>query len=262
MITAPSNSKTIIQISDTHLMDSPSSLFADINPEYNFHELMNNIQKEYTQIDCIIHTGDLAQEATQKTYSRYVKYMQSLKVPFHQTPGNHDDIRYFPAYQAVTVINLDPWVIVLIDSAVVNRTDGFICLEYIDRLHQVLAEHQNHFVLLGCHHHPIKMQSEWIDQHCLKNSNALFECISRHPQVKALIHGHVHQDFHQIQNGIDIYAVPSTSVQFKPLSKEFALEPHAPGYRVIELHNNGEIKTQIHRVLSLTPSPKTALSGY
>jgi len=37
-------------------------------------------------------------------------------------------------------------------------------------------------------------------------------------------------------------------VQFKPGSKTFALDDLAPGYRRIELHADGSIVTEVHRI--------------
>ncbi len=52
---------TIIQISDTHLMDREELEFARMNPEQSFHEVMQQIQQRFPQMDALIHTGDLAQ---------------------------------------------------------------------------------------------------------------------------------------------------------------------------------------------------------
>ena len=51
---------TIIQISDTHLMDREELEFARMNPEQSFHEVMQQIQQRFPQMDALIHTGDLA----------------------------------------------------------------------------------------------------------------------------------------------------------------------------------------------------------
>ena len=97
--TADQRDWTIIQISDTHLMDEDDLEFVRMNPEQSFHAVMQQVQQHYPDADAIIHTGDLAQVPVEKTYARYLAFMQQLGIPFYQVPGNHDHIDYFPFHQ-------------------------------------------------------------------------------------------------------------------------------------------------------------------
>ena len=256
--------QTVVQISDTHLMQSPHAQFVGMNPEDTFLGLMQHIQATHSPIDCLVHTGDLAQEAHPHTYTRYLEYMGSLKIPFYQTPGNHDDLNCFPLqnYERVSVIDLKPWSIILINSAVKGRTDGCIAETDLQMLIYFLEQHQDRHIIVACHHHPIEMQSHWIDQHKLKNTPDFANVLKQYPNIKAVIHGHVHQEAHQKLGHIDIFSVPSTCVQFKPKSYNFALDAMAPGYRILKLHDNGEFFTQVYRVPALIPNTDPSLSGY
>jgi Icc protein len=60
--------------------------------------------------------------------------------------------------------------------------------------------------------------------------------------------GHVHQESHHIIDGVEWMSTPSSCVQFKPGSKEFALGSEAPGYRHLSLYADGRIETAVHRV--------------
>lgn len=73
---------TIVQISDTHLMDQDDLEFVQMNPEQSFHAVMQHIQQQYPHIDAIVHTGDLAQVPVQETYARYLTFMQHFGTPF------------------------------------------------------------------------------------------------------------------------------------------------------------------------------------
>ncbi|WP_111895081.1 metallophosphoesterase [Acinetobacter sp. MB5] len=259
------HAQTIIQISDTHLMEDANATFVEMCPEQSFHGVMQHIVAEHPEIEAIIHTGDVAQDATPVTYTRYLDYMQGLGIPFYQTPGNHDDLQLFPYPQStpITVIDLKPWVVILLTSAVTGKIDGHIDQDQLDQLDQLLQQLNDRFVLIGCHHHPLHMQSDWIDHHRLKNSPDLCSVLRKYSQVKAVIHGHVHQEFSQIQDNIQFLAVPSTCVQFKPLSQDFALgHTDAPGYRVLELYNDGHIESQVYRLDHLIPKINNEISGY
>lgn len=257
--------QTIIQISDTHLMEHAGATFVEMCPEHSFHGIMQHIVATHPQIQAIVHTGDVAQDATPATYARYMQYMQSLGIPFYQTPGNHDDLRYFPYSQPapITVIDLMPWTIILLTTTVTGKIDGHIDQDQLDQLDQLLQQLNDRFVLIGCHHHPLHMQSTWIDHHRLKNSADLCSVLRKFAQVKAVIHGHVHQEFSQIQDNIEFLAVPSTCVQFEPQSHDFALgHTDAPGYRVLDLYNDGRIDSRVYRVNHLIPKINNEISGY
>ena len=59
-----------------------------------------------------------------------------------------------------------------------------------------------------------------------------------------------------------VLSTPSTSVQFKPKSDEFALDQAAPGYRVLHLKQNGKFDTHIERVTLSQQNINTEISGY
>ncbi|WP_180080865.1 3',5'-cyclic-AMP phosphodiesterase [Acinetobacter sp. YH12201] len=256
---------TIIQISDTHLMDQDDLEFVEMNPEQSFHAVMQQIQQQYPSTDAIIHTGDLAQVPVKQTYTRYLSYMQNLGIPFYQIPGNHDDIDLFPFYQhknQVHAIHFGRWSVLLLNTAVDGRIDGRIKPEQLQQLDQLLAELQQQFVIVACHHHPFAMQSKWIDQHKLKNPENLTAVLARHSHVKAVIFGHVHQDSCHEWQHIRFFSTPSTCVQFKPFSENFALDDQAPGFRVLHLKANGELETQIQRVQTVRQQINSEISGY
>ena len=255
----------IVQITDTHLMQQPELEFAGMNPEQSFHAVMQHIQLHYPQVDAIVHSGDLAQQPAVATYQRYLDYMQSLHVPFYQVPGNHDDLDLFPFHDSKEepgLVHLGNWCLILLNSAVSGRVDGHISATQLARLEELLEQHRQQHIIVVCHHHPFALQSHWIDQHKLKNTAALTEVLAAQQQVKAVIYGHVHQDSVQYWQQIQFLSTPSTCVQFKPGSDEFALDQQAPGYRILELHPNGQFTTQVHRLKDFHHRIETQISGY
>ena len=259
------NEKIIIQITDSHLMDCAEARFVKMNPEQSFHAVLEDVIAHYPHIDAIIHTGDVAQVAKPETYARYQAYMQSLGIPFYQIPGNHDDVQYFPFVSPdpiPAVVSLSNWRFILLNSAVPDRIDGWIGTEQLHHLERLLKENQQHDVILACHHHPLDMQSHWIDQHKLKNTKQLTEILEQYHNIKAVLCGHVHQDSLNVWNNIQFISTPATSVQFKPKSEDFALDDLAPGYRSFRLKENGEFETQVHRLTHFTQHINKDISGY
>lgn len=256
--------KTIVQISDTHLMDSPNKDFIEQNPERSFHHTMHHILSHHLDIDTIIHTGDIAQIPKITTYQRYLNYMQNLNIPFYQTPGNHDDPTHFPYPKEtqISTISLGHWCIILLNSAIPSKIDGFISQKQLKHLEKLLHTHQKQHILIGCHHHPVAMQSAWIDEHCLKNTDQLMDLLCQYSQVKAVIHGHVHQEATVYFKHLPIFSVPSTFVQFKPLSQDFALDDNLPGYRVLKLYDDGHLDTEVFRVEVVHKKINLDICGY
>lgn len=262
---ALSNDFILIHISDTHLMAQASSEFVHVNPEQSFLAVLDDIQARYPSADALLHTGDLAQEAIPVTYQRYLTKIKHLGLPFFQVPGNHDDVAHFPFYQSQNTahaIDFDSWSLVLLNSAVPHQVDGWVNEEQLAQLDQLLTARPNQHVIIACHHHPFAMQSHWIDQHKLKNTQALTDVLARHNNVKVVLFGHVHQEsWHQWQH-IEFFSTPSTCVQFKPKSDDFALDDEAPGYRVLHLKTDGSYSTQVHRLTHLQQNINVEISGY
>ena len=204
--------KIVIQITDTHLMDNPQATFVEINPELSFHTVIEDILEKYPEIDAIVHTGDLAQVATPETYARYQAYMQKLNIPFYQIPGNHDDIQHFPFESPdpiPAVLRVGEWRIILLNSAVPHRIDGWIKSEQLEHLKTILDSNLQQPILIACHHHPLEMKSNWIDRHKLKNTDELKDVLSTYDNIKAVICGHVHQDSLNVWKNIHFLSTPS-----------------------------------------------------
>lgn len=246
-------------------MDRVELEFVKMNPEKSFHDVVQHIRKHYPVLDALVHTGDLAQVPVQATYDRYLQFMQTWNIPHYQIPGNHDDSAIFPFYQNSNLahaVHFGPWTLILLNSAVKGKVDGWVEQEQLDQLQELLVQYQHQHIIVACHHHPFAMQSHWIDQHRLKNADSLKDVIAQHKHVKLVLFGHVHQDSHNDWNGVQFLSTPSTSVQFKPLSDNFALDTIAPGYRVIHLNHDGTFETRVERVFLNQQKINTEISGY
>ena len=82
----------------------------------------------------------------------------------------------------------------------------------------------------------------------IKNAQALFDLIKHYPNVKTIINGHIHQAMDVQMNAVKVMTTPSTCFQFKPQSEHFSLDDTSPGYRWINLCNNGSINSDIVRL--------------
>ena len=126
--------------------------------------------------------------------------------------------------------------------------------------HLQSAPDENTLVCL--HHQPVPMGSEWLDTMAVDNPDEFFAVIDRHPQVRGILWGHVHQEFNGTRNGVRLMSAPSTCIQFLPNSKEFSLDTATPGYRWLELHPDGRIETGVERIATVPGEIDMASNGY
>jgi Icc protein len=97
----------------------------------------------------------------------------------------------------------------------------------------------------SAHHHPVSMRSRWLDTVGLANGDAFFAVLRRHPNVRAVLFGHVHQALDVLIDGVRVLATPSTCSQFRPLSQDFAIDDAPPAYRTLTLHPDGRLDTEV-----------------
>jgi Icc protein len=146
------------------------------------------------------------------------------------------------------VVDVGTWRITMLDSAVPGSVPGYLEDKQLQLLAQALSEAPQRHHLICLHHHPVPIGAAWMEPIGLRNPEALFSVLERFPQAKALLWGHVHQDFDQTRDGLRLMASPSTCIQFAPNSEDFALDALAPGYRWLRLHDDGQLETGVSRV--------------
>ena len=89
------------------------------------------------------------------------------------------------------------------------------------------------------------MRSRWLDTVGLANAGDFLAVLRRHPQVRAVLFGHVHQALDETRDGLRMLATPSTCSQFKPLAEDFAVDDAPPAWRTLALHADGKLDTQL-----------------
>jgi Icc protein len=100
-------------------------------------------------------------------------------------------------------------------------------------------------VLVCLHHQPMPMEAAGLDALGLRDAEPFMALVRRHPQVRAVVWGHAHQAFDVFRDGVRYLCAPSTCMQFKPRDPGFVIDDRPPGYRVIDLHDDGGIATEV-----------------
>jgi 3',5'-cyclic-AMP phosphodiesterase len=154
------------------------------------------------------------------------------------------------------------WVFLFLNSVIPGENGGELSQGELEFLDQELGRFADKHALVCLHHNPVSVGSAWLDTMMLASPDAFFAVIDRHPHVCGILSGHVHQEFETRRGEVRIMATPSTSIQFLPKSGPFALDPTPPGYRILDLHDDGKIKTAVHRLSTYEYTPDLSTKGY
>lgn len=204
------------------------------------------------QADAILHTGDAVHDEA-GGYLWLQRELGALGKPVLCIPGNHDDPiamrRMLPApFEHGGHRDFGAWRIVMLDSQLVGETGGALAPAELARLDAVLGTAPRH-ALVVLHHHPVPMQSAWLDTIGLRNAAEFFAVLDRHATlVRGVLWGHVHQQFDAARDGMRLLGTPSTCVQFAPLCDDFTLDTRPPAFRTVDLHDDGRIDSCVHWV--------------
>lgn len=259
---------TIIQITDPHLFKSDEGALLGLNTKDALVAVLDDIKAKDIQADLVLATGDISQDQSKESYESFSELVDSLEIPVCWIPGNHDDVHLMAEVidgdhisHAKTILAGD-WQIILLDSSLSGQVYGRLGREQRAYLEKALQSVGAKNVLAVMHHHPVDIQCQWLDPLGLEDAEEFFQIINANSHVKGILWGHIHQVFDQYLGSIRLLATPSTSVQFKPLSKDFAADTESPGYRVLELQANGMIETQIHRIEHIDFTVDYTVKGY
>jgi Icc protein len=259
----------LLQITDTHLFEAEDGCLLSVNTEQSFKAVVNEILDSEFEYEAILATGDISQDHTSGSYQKFEDGIAPLNKPCFWLPGNHD---YKPEMTSIIpskqicdtthVLLADTWQLILLDSQVLGVPHGRLSEDQLKFLESKLSEHSDRHSLVLLHHHPVLIGSAWLDQHTLHDSDQFWEVINRHSNVKGILCGHVHQDFVEMHHNVKVMTTPSTCVQFKPNSDEFALDTQCQGWRELYLHRDGELETHVKRLEKVCFTPDFAADGY
>jgi len=241
----------VLQITDPHILPKPDDTLLGVNTEKYFKRVLQQAHKQHGTFDLILVTGDLAQNPCPAAYQRILANLSNYKTLCLCLPGNHDNallMRQILNRNLVSSnqqIHFKNWQIICLDSQKPDSQRGLLAKKELDFLNHQLEQETALNTLIAVHHHCISSNSEWMDTMIIENSDALFEIIDRHPQVKAVTTGHIHQLLNKKHGTVLVYGTPATCFQFKPGCHEFTLDDKPPGYRILNLYPDGTIQSKV-----------------
>lgn len=256
-----------IQITDTHLIEAEDGHLLGLETLNSLECVLNSVKAENGAFDFFVVSGDLAQDGSLVSYQHLQKALLPFDVPSFWFAGNHDSMKNMRIVSEGTehlnnIIRTKHWQLVLLNSQVEGCVFGNLADDQLVLLETALAERPDLHTLISLHHHPVPMESGWMDKIGVKNGDRLMEIAKRHENVKCILWGHVHQDSDRMVDGIRMLSTPSTCIQFRPKAKDFDVDQLAPGYRSMNLNPDGTIETIMSRVQGIKFDVDISSEGY
>ncbi len=246
----------LIHLTDCHLFADPSARMKSVDTADTLLQVIDLAGENEPSADAFILTGDLSQDETKGAYKRLSDAFIGVSVPVYALKGNHDDEEQMGLgfMEGAGSIRMPPHVehgpgpLVVLDSTVPGEVGGRLSELELTRLSGILGARPDLHTLVCLHHQPLPVGSKWIDSIGLVGGDDLFDVLENHANGRAVLFGHVHQEVDVMHRGVRVLSSPSTCIQFTPGAEDFALEQTAPGYRWLELGDDGQVETGVRRV--------------
>ncbi|MEA2118250.1 phosphodiesterase [Halovibrio sp. HP20-50] len=228
----------VVQITDAHLYADTQMRSRAGVPWRQFQQVLSAVVAE--QPDIVLFTGDISQDESAASYALAVQALEPLACPWHWLPGNHDQPELMAAERPlVDQVDVGSWRFLLLKTQVEGKPFGSLGSEQLALLDEQLKA-DDRPTLIAMHHPPVDVGAAWMDAIGLQDRDAFWQRLGKHPHVKIILFGHVHQAYaeqHSVGEAtIDVYGCPAIADQFLPGAEQFAIdETSRPGYRVIDL---------------------------
>jgi 3',5'-cyclic-AMP phosphodiesterase len=246
----------LAQLSDPHV----GADWEGVDPVARLGNAVEAVRTLPIPVDAVLVSGDLSDNGSDREYRLVAELLDRFEVPVHVLPGNHDDRagirRGFglggdPHAPIDYAAELGPLRLLVLDSTVPGQDPGAFEPQQLRWLDAELGRHPERATILAMHHPPLLTGSpEWdaINLPAAERS-ALAEVVGRHPQLRAIVGGHLHRIVASTLAGCAVFSAPSTYLQAVPnfASGEVEVDGEPPGFALHALMD-GELSSQVEAV--------------
>lgn len=239
----------VLQITDCHVTASRSLRYRGEDPRQQL-EAVIDAAIEWAP-DLVLATGDLSEDGSAESYQFLQQAFARIPAPVLATPGNHDQAdrlaEHFPYCAVDEPLSFeDDWQLLLLGSARPGLVGGRIDAAQIDALDRLLAGDERP-ALLTLHHQPWPVGSPWIDRWALETPEVLHALLARHPRLRLVLWGHVHQAVRLELDHLTGLGGPSSVSNSLPGQARFTIDPAGPACRWLDLAPDGSFETGLLR---------------
>ncbi|HET9591481.1 MAG TPA: phosphodiesterase [Solirubrobacterales bacterium] len=213
----------LAQLSDLHL----GAAWEGVDPRPRLEQVIAAVRSLPNPVDAVLVSGDLTADGGNEDSQLARRLLDGFDVPVHVLPGNHDlraSLRRAfelpgegddPIDYAVDVGDLR---LLVLDSIVPGEDRGALRAEQLRWLDGELDKEPERPAILAMHHPPLATGlPEWDAINLIAPERAaLAEIVGRHPQLRAIVGGHLHRVVSSALAGCPVLSVPSTYLQLLP----------------------------------------------
>ncbi len=234
----------IAQITDTHIKLPGKLAYKRVDTAAMLRACVRQLVALDPKPDLIVHTGDLVDFGTDEEYAHLREILGPLASMMIAIPGNHDARdamrRAFPEHTHLPAegflhfaVQRGPLRLIGLDTLVPGQGSGELCADRLAWLTTSLSAAPDVPTLILMHHPPFLTGIAHMDRLGLAGRQGFAEIVARHPQIDAILCGHVHRSIHTHVGGRTALICPSPAHQVAlDLTKDgpsaFRQEP--PGY--------------------------------
>jgi 3',5'-cyclic-AMP phosphodiesterase len=248
----------LAQLSDLHLGAS----WEGVDPRPRLEQVIEAVRSLPNPVDAVVVSGDLTAAGGEADSLLARRLLDRLEVPVHVLPGNHDlraSLRQAfelpgeaeePIDYSVEVGELR---LIVLDSIVPGEDRGALDPEQLRWLDEELGQEPGRPAILAMHHPPLSTGvPEWDGINLVApEREALAEVVARHPQLRAIVGGHLHRIATAALAGCPVLSVPSTYLQILPdfdpaefEDDDAAFWTDPPGF-ALHVLRDGELSSQV-----------------
>jgi len=242
----------IIQITDIHLLANKADTIFGINTYCSLKKIVEAI-RFMADIDCIIITGDIANNGEYDAYIAVDELFMPFDFPIFWLQGNHDFSEVMLQVSSKIKIRADKSFkigttkFILLqtimrdeDNLSLNKGRGYLFDYELLFLKRELDEDNFDHCVIAMHHPPI-LSNSWTDRRILDNRIEFANLIERYSKVRLVLYGHQHIAQITKINGITYITSPPSSFHYNPNGELFSMIQEKKGFGVIEINNDGQI---------------------
>jgi 3',5'-cyclic AMP phosphodiesterase CpdA len=247
----------LAQLSDLHL----GADWEGVDPVPRLEAVIAAVRALPNPVDAVVVSGDLTADGGDEDSLHARRLLDRFDVPVHVLPGNHDLRASLRGAFELPGEDDDPidysadvgdLRLVVLDSIVPGHDHGAFRPEQMAWLDEELTRHRERPTVLAIHHPPLSTGvPEWDGINLsVSEREALAAVVARHPQLRAIVGGHLHRVAVAALAGVPVLAAPSTYLQLRPnytpsdFEGEEVVWTDPPGFALHALRD-GELSSQV-----------------
>ncbi len=227
-------------ITDLHI-DKAYEFPFGIDTRKNFKRILNAIAK--SPAEQLIIGGDLCYRSPEEEIYEWIfEELNSFGMPYHIIAGNHDDpvmMSKFGKFEALLsdgelffAKKFKHYLALFLDTS-----KGEISKNQLNWLDRQVYQQDGPTVIF-MHHPPLNANVPYMDEdldHSFSGGEKVMNILSRSKSVIPIFTGHYHVEKTIVQENAMLFITPSCFFQIDAFSREFKVDHHRIGYRLIDL---------------------------